>query len=441
MAISIDDVRNANIYLEEKDTLANRIDFAWSVYTHKTDYGDDDKKKAFEFLVYAFDISDIQDVNVKLIELMAERDLYRADNPEYIPNQQLTRLPFDPRRIILKALEPHHGGANAVSGGLTKALKSAELLDVNVESKLEDEIDEVPFLSETERAAYRVHLHGGKFQKDGKNFDTSAMGSHLKLGFASFTLNANGELSVFTHTGYRMMHSSMNAGAPVVAAGELKIKDGVLVSMTTHSGHYFPTLFNVYRALEHFVLHDADIKQATVITFANPSEQLQNVSSRERTDLPYEQAMYETDAVDVYHAMNVLIEKNMHAIQSDVMKYQNAGYYNALLRFKDKHMHSDLTEQRLGLAQKFLEAVQTFQADLPEGLSKSELKDRIHSLDALIMGFQAQNEAISLSHDKSQSSGRLEKKMQDFRAQLQVLKAGDEDTLDSDTARDMKKLR
>jgi hypothetical protein len=440
MGVNLTDLNNNKIYLEVTDTLARRIDFAWSIYSDKTHDDKDEKQKALFFLMYAFDISDVATANTQLIDLMKERNLYKTKNPEYIPGKQLTRLPFDPRGLILKAIAPLDVIQTRVPTRLTKAFKSAELLDVNIDSKFEDANSEVTFLSEEERASYRVNIHQGKFQKDGENFDTSEMGSHLKLGFAAFTLNANGELSVFTHQGYKMLHSSMNAGAPVVAAGELEIKDGILISITTHSGHYMPSIFNIYRALEYFSLHDVDIKQTQVITFENPSSSLQGVVSKEVSPIPGS-TMYQTSATQVYRAMNKIIEKNIHNIHADLTAYQSDTSYNTLLKLKDKKMEGNLTQKRSDLARSFVQAIQNFKATLPEGLSRPELKDKLRGLDSIISTFQEQNEALSSTHNKKKSSGRLAKKMQDFRTQLQTLKPGEDDSIETDIADNMKKLR
>lgn len=119
-------------------------------------------------------------------------------------------------------------------------------MDVSNSSKLKNIAYETKFLDKEQRAQHRVNIVHGKFKKDNADFDTSQMIAHGKTGFAAFTLNANGELSVFNHLGMRdkIAHSSMNSGSPVVAAGELKIQNGKLLAINTHSGHYRPSLFN-----------------------------------------------------------------------------------------------------------------------------------------------------------------------------------------------------
>lgn len=103
MPIAIQDVENRLIYQESSGTLAERVDFAWSVYSSNglADLNKEQlKKDALMFLTYAFDIRDPQDVNGQLITLMAERDKYKADNPEYIPGKSSTRIPFNPATVI-----------------------------------------------------------------------------------------------------------------------------------------------------------------------------------------------------------------------------------------------------------------------------------------------------------------------------------------------------
>lgn len=138
-----------------------------------------------------------------------------------------------------------------------------------------------PVHTPEDRAEYRVNIYRGKVVKEGNVFSTTKMPSHDKKGFAAYTLNTNGELSTFTHNRMcdQVAHSTMNAGVPVVAAGEIQIENGVLKKISTHSGHYRPTLFNVYRLLEHLSNRGMYISQAKIVTFDNPSQTLPNVQS------------------------------------------------------------------------------------------------------------------------------------------------------------------
>ena len=118
------DLNINDIYLEEKGTLASRIDFAWLAYNDKQNYLESDRKKALKFLMYAFDISDLNNINDQIIRLMKDNDAHKATNPEYIPGKSPTRIPFDPRKVVPQQTVMS-GYAN--SSEITEAIKLKEL--------------------------------------------------------------------------------------------------------------------------------------------------------------------------------------------------------------------------------------------------------------------------------------------------------------------------
>src|SRR6267154_3673541 len=101
----------------------------------------------------------------------------------------------------------------------------------------------VRYLSATDRAPYALTFVGGTIQDaNGNLFDTQAAATlHSASGRAIFVMDANGE---FYASKYQMVgdfhHSSLLAGAPAAAAGELEVKNGVLKAISDKSGHYRP---------------------------------------------------------------------------------------------------------------------------------------------------------------------------------------------------------
>ena len=58
---------------------------------------------------------------------------------------------------------------------------------------------------------------------------------------AIFVMDRTGVILLTTdHALNRFHHSSFVAGAPVIAAGEMVVQDGRLISLSNHSGHYAP---------------------------------------------------------------------------------------------------------------------------------------------------------------------------------------------------------
>lgn len=422
MSLTLDDLNNGGIYLEAKEILAKRIDFAWSIYSDDEKYQHADKEEALKFLIYALDIRDPKNLNAQLIQLMEERAKFQESNPEYIPGKLPTRLPFDPRMVIpMQTRTDGEGDINEVN----RAIQSKELLDVNADSKNFDRSRFTIFLTPEERAAHRINISGGQFKKNGKVFDTSEMRSHDKQGFAAYTLNANGEFSAFIHNRMkdRFAHSSMNAGSPVVAAGEIKIEHGVLKAITTHSGHYRPSLFNVYRLLEHLSENNVDISQAKVVTFINPSNSLSDVSSTGIYSKVYGTTIYETPAVQIYKDMNSLINENIASVNAQVKSYKEGGIITSLFKLKDKLMGSDLTEKRAFLASEFESELNLFKESLVDKYSTTELKTKIIELDALILKYQDKNKLLSSEYKKDESSGRLNETVSKFKDKLTELKS------------------
>ncbi|MCW8444411.1 hypothetical protein OQJ05_10150 [Fluoribacter gormanii] len=429
MVLSVNDLKNGAIYLDRKGTLAERIDFAWSVYSTEDKFEREEKDAALKFLIFAFDITDTNEINEQLIQLMAKREQYKAKNPEYIPGKSPT-LPFDPG-VVIPQKTAAHGQADVKE--IKEAIESKELLDVNNRSKHLDSHKQTKFLTPEERAEKRVHIRNGKFKRHGRDVDTSNMISHGKRGFAAFTLNANGELSIFNHHGMadRVAHSSMNAGAPVVAAGEIEIKRGVLKTITTHSGHYHPSLFNVYRFLEHLSRNNVDISQAKVVTRTDPSTSLHHLQSKPVYFSAYPKALYETPATQIYEGMNKIINENIDSINQQLKSYQKAGIKTSLFKLKDKLSGSDLTERRAELAATFEANINSFKAGLVNTLSAGELKEKINELNTLISNYQSKNEELS-------SGGRLAKTMDMFKERVNDLKSAQDEIEQKSTS--MKKI-
>ncbi|OBG55594.1 hypothetical protein A5669_18015 [Mycolicibacterium fortuitum] len=80
-------------------------------------------------------------------------------------------------------------------------------------------------------------------------------GGVLDTRMASASWRPNAELALFImdqHGNFyvslrrvvsRIHHSTLSGGGPVAAAGELRVREGRLLTLTDHSGHYPPTRF------------------------------------------------------------------------------------------------------------------------------------------------------------------------------------------------------
>ncbi|MCE0724368.1 MULTISPECIES: hypothetical protein [Legionella] len=398
-----------DIYLEGKGPLAHRIDFAWEIYSDETS-NEQNQKHALKFLIYAFDLTETEDINEQLISLMDDRNKYKEKNPYYIPGKapkSLSQL-LEPAQRNLEDAEKQDA---YMRKALSEARAKKEILSINKESQEADRELQIRYLSPEERAKHNIVIRDKRFLQNGEPVNTSGMISHGKRGYAAFTLNANGELYIFAHNEGidHIAHSSMTAGSPVVAAGEIKIENGVLKAITTHSGHYRPSLFNLYRALEYFSHNKVDISQAVAVTFTNPS--LKNVESKAVTMwMPSPVTRFETPADKVYKSIDKILDENIQSISKDITNYRSS-ILTSIYKIKDKVLGSTLTEDRAKVASGFVTKLTEFKQKLNTDLTSVELNDTIKSLNKLITDHEEHNKALA-------KGGRLESKFCSFKEHL-----------------------
>lgn len=397
--LTINDILHGDIYYEDLDSLANRIDFAWSAYKD-TMQPEALRIKALNFLTDVFSISSEYKNKDRLFEyLIKKREKYKQINPEYIPAlSPFYPMPFHTSRFVPEKIEAN---SETRVAEIKQAIQSGKLLDVNDDNKIEDPYFHTPLLEREERWRFRVQIIRGKFNRDGQLFDTSYKESHHKLGYASFTLNTNGELSLFTHTGKagNLTHSSMNAGAPVLCAGELKIRDGVLEAITTYSGHYEPSIFNIYELLKYFSKNGIEItNQIKIFSQNDISLVLNGITSQETHFSGDPNPWYETPANQIYTVAGKGMQNDLDNIITSIRT-------NLKLWTSDQDA-SPLTNERIKLINEFADALLQFIAsiDTPDVLTPCVFKYSIHELKNLISAYEKQNTAISEKYHNNSSN-------------------------------------
>ena len=93
---------------------------------------------------------------------------------------------------------------------------------------------------ERERMRLRV-VDGRLVDADGEPLDPKVDTHPHRDGFAIFVMDQRRNIYVsFDHQQGRFHHSSLLAGAPVTAAGDMTILDGRLLAISNSSGHYRP---------------------------------------------------------------------------------------------------------------------------------------------------------------------------------------------------------
>lgn len=109
----------------------------------------------------------------------------------------------------------------------------------------------VEYLDDAQRVDYRLYFRDGRICKfNGRPFDTSTMVSHEAAGVAMYVLSPDKEFYAAEGVVSQRHHSSLLAGAPVMAAGELKTDgNGKLQWISASSGHYKPTIQHLRNAV------------------------------------------------------------------------------------------------------------------------------------------------------------------------------------------------
>lgn len=93
--------------------------------------------------------------------------------------------------------------------------------------------------SDAERAPMLLSCRNGKLFRNNTAFDTTRMKTAFSgEGFAIYTMSPDGEIFSESHTVSLFHHSSFLGGADAAGAGEIQVKDGMIISISNKSGHY-----------------------------------------------------------------------------------------------------------------------------------------------------------------------------------------------------------
>ncbi|MCW8400216.1 hypothetical protein OQJ26_15635 [Legionella sp. PATHC038] len=372
-------------YFSSKDrTVTTRLDEAWSDYRNSS-LSKEDRLNALHFMIYIFDIKKLSNkknaLNELLDNLMREREKRKKENPYYIPVLSRGKYKLEPNRVLKPTSEPQKSS----EADIQNAFNTGELLDVNERDKRFDKL-RTTFLTPQQRAEFNIEINNGLFHKEGKIFDSSQSIAHQKPGFIAFTLNTNYELSVFEHKsglldeqGRILLHSSMNAGAPVLAAGEVEIKNGKLISINTYSGHYRPSLYSVARFLEYLSNRDVDITETKVYLENEPNK---------GSGLKYQKGQYgyEISATDIVHSVKKIMTSNLEYID----EYLQSNRTKLFNFFGIK-----LTKTKSAIAQEFHDELVYTLDTFKDSISLSDIKISIECLDSIITRYSEKLEQLN----------------------------------------------
>lgn len=393
-----------NYYLRKNGTLAFRLDQAWQDYQNRA-YETRDRRKALYFMTYVFDIqADIYDpsrLNKLLAALMKRRARKKDENPDYIPILRSGRYHLEHNASSLN--QENSVECSAVSSDEDTS-ESNPLLAISQHIQQFDKMCQITQLSSEERARYNIEIYAGRFRSEGHLFNTQRFKSHGKAGFAAFTFNANGELSVFNHLGGApdhkgkiLMHSSMNASAPVLAAGEIVIQCGKLISINTYSGHYQPNLYTLALFLEYLSDRGISLKN-TDIYLINPPHKKSGLTATPNYCLEPPRTWYVVRATDVIFSMKGIIHGNIESIND----------YLESRKTKQRLLSNQGTiRAKCALATEFKEQLEYIMHRAKHSFFLMEISVTISILQHIVTKYQIICETIG-------RKGRLDKKLSDM---------------------------
>ncbi|WP_192805202.1 PAAR domain-containing protein [Noviherbaspirillum aerium] len=116
----------------------------------------------------------------------------------------------------------------------------------------------VKYLSPMQREKAKLHFKDGKIYTDkGRLFDTS----NANGGKAIFVMDESGKFYASNHHDVgEFHHSSLLAGKPVAAAGEIDVTEGVITAISNRSGHYKPSHDHLMQAIKELRENEIDMR-------------------------------------------------------------------------------------------------------------------------------------------------------------------------------------
>lgn len=375
-----------NYYDSSEATLAERVDEAWADHQDR-ELPDSERNIATKFLIYAFDLKNLSHdkdhLNHALKKLMDMRKQKRANNPNYVPILHSGSYHFEETARILTATAISYSSPDS---SIQDAFDQGELLDVSQKSKLLDKSNQPTFLDAGQRTLFNLDIYNGLFYRDGKIFDSSHSISHQKPKYVAFTLNTNGELSAFNHLegdideqGQKFVHSSMNSGAPVLIAGELEIQNGQLITITSFSDHYKPTLFNIARFLEYLADRGMDLTHTQVLLFHPPHPDSGLQSTPLKMGGAY-RTWHRIGATDIIKNITGVIESHIAIMQAYLDSKKT--------KFKQKLLKINATLVKVALFQELIDELNYVKQTMKGTPKFTVLLESLAVIDFILSGFQ-----------------------------------------------------
>lgn len=132
------------------------------------------------------------------------------------------------------------------------------------------EMRQVTYMSPEQRVQCRAHV-------ENNIFSTSAEGvlhtDDIKSRPHIFVMDSH-RIFIAPYEQGKINHSSFLQGAPVVAAGRMEFKEGRLVAIANHSGHYKPEKMEMLKLLRQLTKMGVDLSEVTVQLVGSSGEKI-----------------------------------------------------------------------------------------------------------------------------------------------------------------------
>lgn len=124
-------------------------------------------------------------------------------------------------------------------------------------------------LNEKERKIYETTCEKGKLQRNKKPFNTAHEKTlHSGSEYAIFVIGPDQDLYAGSHIGGVFHHSSFLGEGAVLAGGEIKTnEDGLIIELSSKSGHYRPTAEENLFMLTYFENRGVDLSKVKFTTY------------------------------------------------------------------------------------------------------------------------------------------------------------------------------
>lgn len=155
---------------------------------------------------------------------------------------------------------------------LTRSLFEAYFHGGKLQSRMEPELQEGLMAArglENQKQEIRKLAASSEIKYvDTMNWPSQAITNFEPKGWACFVFSTTGVIYIGKHMGGKFHHSSFLCGAPIRAAGMLKVKNGDIVEIHEKNGHYQADTNDLCFFLEYLRKRGARLDHITVILFS-----------------------------------------------------------------------------------------------------------------------------------------------------------------------------